>query len=175
MAAVNPSGTVFWFTGLSGAGKSTLAREFTNQLRRDGRTVVLLDGDHLRELFDEHRGHGRADRLAIAMRNGRLCKFLADQGVDVVCATISLFHQCHDWNRAHIDSYREIHVRAPLEVLQARDSKGLYGRAARNEVTDVVGIDIPAEEPLRPDLVVDNDGCRVPADVVTDLWKALGL
>jgi adenylylsulfate kinase len=175
MAAVNTGGTVFWFTGLSGSGKSTLAREFTNRLRQSGRPVVFLDGDDLRALFDEHRGHGRDDRLAIAMRNGRLCRLLADQGVDVVCATISLFHQCHDWNRAHIASYREIHVRAPLEVLRQRDSKGLYAGAARREVIDVVGVDIPAEEPLRPDLSVDNDGRRPPGDVVTDLWKALAL
>ena len=42
---------VIWITGLSGSGKSTLAREVVNILREKGNTVILLDGDELREVF----------------------------------------------------------------------------------------------------------------------------
>ena len=168
-------GTVYWFTGLSGAGKSTLARLFCERLRRTGAPVLLLDGDELREVFGGDLGHTRADRLAIASRNGRLCRMIANQGIDVVCATISLFHECHDWNRRHIERYREIHVTAPMHVLESRDKHQLYARARRGEVSDVVGVDIDAEEPRTPDLVIDNGGAASPDDVVDRVWQALGV
>lgn len=163
-------GTVYWFTGYAGAGKSTLARLFAERLRTAGRAVIVLDGDELRAMFGGDLGYGRDDRLQSAMRNARLCKLLSDQGIDVVCATISLFHACHGWNREHIPRYREIFVTAPMAVLAARHPKGLYdGKDSR----EVVGVDVPAEEPERPDLVVMNDG-QQPAEMVVDqVWATL--
>lgn len=168
------AGTVYWMTGMSGSGKTTLARLFVARLRAAGRAVVLFDGDELRGVF-QGDGHAEADRRRVAMRNARLCKLVADQGMDVVCATISLFHECHRWNRAHLSKYVEIHVRASLEVLRVRDSKALYALAERGEVTDVVGLHIRAEEPENPDVTLDNDGHVPPETVVEHLWKELGL
>src|SRR5580658_2984713 len=81
-------GRVFWITGLSGAGKTTLGRELWRRLRAAGRPVVFLDGDALRSAIAEDLGHDARDRRRSAMRNARLCRLLADQGSDVVCATI---------------------------------------------------------------------------------------
>lgn len=166
-------GTVYWFTGLSGAGKSTLALLFCERLRAEGHCVALLDGDRLRDVFGGDLGHSIADRRASAMRNSRLCQLLAEQGIDVVCATISLFHDCQDWNRANLTNYQEIHVRASRETLEARDPKGIYSRARAGELRDVIGIDLPAEEPRSPDVVIDNDGVRPADDVVADVWRAV--
>jgi hypothetical protein len=87
------------------------------------------------------------------MRNARLCRMLADQGAHVVCATISLFHEVHRWNRDNIPGYREIYLQVPLEELRRRNSKGIY-----SGTSDVVGVDVQAETPLAPDLVIDNHG-----------------
>ena len=167
------AGTVYWFTGLSGAGKSTLAAVFCDRLRASGRTVVCLDGDRLREVFGADLGHSLDDRRASAMRNSRLCQLLAEQGVDVVCATISMFHACQEWNRANLPYYREIYVRAARTTLENRDHKGIYAGVRRGELTNVMGIDLPVEEPQQPDVVVDNDGQRSPAEVVSSLWRDL--
>ncbi len=147
-------GRVFWITGLSGAGKTTLGRELSNRLRAAGHPVTFLDGDALRSVIAEDLGHSKEDRRRSAMRNARLCRLLAEQGADVVCATISLFHEVQRWNRENIPGYREIYLRVPLEELQRRDSKGIYAGARR----DVVGLDVPAEAPEAPDLVLDNHG-----------------
>ena len=152
------AGRVFWLTGLSGAGKTTLARELSARLRADDHPVIFLDGDALRGAIAEDLEHNATDRRRSAMRNARLCRLLAEQGMDVVCATISLFHEVHRWNRENIPGYREIYLRVPLDELRRRDSKGLYSGAQHGNARDIVGLDVPAEIPQSPDLTLDNYG-----------------
>lgn len=151
-------GRVFWITGLSGAGKTTVGRELCRRLRAAGRPTIFLDGDALRGAIADDLGHGARDRLLSATRNARLCKLLAAQGMDVVCATISLFHDVQRWNRENIPDYREIYLRVPIEELRRRDSKGIYALAQRGEAPEVVGLSVRAEVPEKPDLVLDNYG-----------------
>lgn len=154
MSETPEAGTVYWITGLSGAGKTTLGRLLYKHLLSAGKSTVFLDGDELREVFGGDLGHDRADRLKSATRNARICKMLSDQGINVVCTTISLFHECHDWNRKNIKKYLEIFLDCPKSVLSGRDSKGLYTADADN----VVGLHIAEEKPLKPDLVLNTDG-----------------
>ncbi len=165
-------GRVFWITGLSGAGKTTLGRELWGRLRAAGRPAIFLDGDALRGAIAEDLDHSVGSRLQSATRNARLCGLLARQGIDVVCATISLFHSVQRWNRENIPDYREIYLRVPAEELRRRDSKGIYARAQRGEARDVVGLDVPAETPEKPDLVLDNYGAL---DVTTAVDRILAV
>ncbi|HTS51318.1 MAG TPA: adenylyl-sulfate kinase [Bryobacteraceae bacterium] len=150
-------GRVFWITGLSAAGKTSLGHALTAKLRASGFQVVFLDGDTLRTAISNDLGYSPENRRAAAMRNGRLCRMLAEQGFEVVCSTISLFHEVQRWNRENIPRYNEIFVRAPLEELRRRDTKGIY-LAASETGGNVVGLDIPAEIPEAPDLILDNHG-----------------
>ena len=152
------AGRVIWVTGLSGVGKTTLARELSAQLRRGGRRVILLDGDDLRQVLNDTRGYSEGERRDLAARYSKLCQLLASQGVDVICATMCLFHACHRWNREHIPRYVEIYLKADPAVLIARDVNGIYSRARRGEVDDVVGFGVPYEEPQTPDLTIDRNG-----------------
>src|SRR5579863_10310577 len=163
-------GRVFWITGLSGAGKTSVGRELCDRLRAAGGKVTWLDGDDLRSAIAEDLGHNASDRRRSAMRNARLCRLLADQGADVVCATISLFHEVQRWNRENIPGYREIYLRVPIEELRRRNSKGIYAGAQRGDTRDVVGLDVPAEAPEAPDLVLDNYG---PLDVAMAVDRIL--
>jgi adenylylsulfate kinase-like enzyme/phosphohistidine swiveling domain-containing protein len=160
-------GRVFWITGLSGAGKTTLGQELSRRLRAVGRSVTFLDGDALRAVIAEDLGHNADNRRQSAMRNARLCRLLAGQGSDVVCATISLFHEVQRWNRENIPGYREIYLQVPLDELRRRDSKGIYAGAS-----NVVGIDVPAEAPESPDLVLDNYGAL---DIATAVDRILAV
>ena len=165
-------GRVFWITGLSGAGKTTLGRELWARLRAAGRPATLLDGDALRTVIAEDLDHSAGDRRRSAMRNARLCRLLAEQGADVVCATISLFHEVQRWNRENVPGYREIYLRVPIDELRRRDSKGIYAGAQRGEMRNIVGVDVPAEAPEAPDLVLDNYGAL---DVATAVDRILAV
>jgi len=151
------TGRVVWITGLSGSGKTTLSRAVAAAMRAGGRKVTLLDGDELRMVITGKVGHSEAERRGLAFRYASICQFLASEGIDVVCATMALFHACHKWNRENIPGYIEVYLKASLEKLVVRDPKGLYRRALQGEIRNVAGVDLAYEEPLTPDLVLDND------------------
>ena len=90
---------VVWIIGLSGSGKSTLANELVARANEVNGNTILLDGDFVREMFDNDLGHSLADRKKNAARICQLGKFLSDQGLNVVAAILSLFPESRDWNR----------------------------------------------------------------------------
>jgi glutamine kinase len=168
--AATSTGRVYWITGLSGAGKTTAGTELWRRLRAAGRSVILLDGDITREVIAEDLGHSAGHRRRSAMRNARLCRLLSNQGTDVVCTTISLFHEVQRWNRENIPGYCEIYLRVPMDELQRRDSKGIYAASNRGGIRDVVGLDVPAELPEAPDLTLDNFGTLDSFAAVDRIW-----
>jgi len=159
-------GRVFWITGLSAAGKTTIGRALSCELRASGSAVIFLDGDTLRSVVSSDLGYSTENRRAAAMRNGMLCRMLSEQGFDVVCATISLFHDVQCWNRENIPRYNEIFVQVPLEELKRRDTKGVYHVNGDQRAANIVGVDIAAEIPQAPDLVIDNENSLQPGEAV---------
>ena len=165
-------GTVYFFTGLAGAGKTTIGGLFYQRLKARKNDQVLLDGDQLRRLsFNKHSGYSTEERRAGAYYNFEMCKMLADQGIDVVLCSISMYHDCRSWAAEHIENYREIYVKAARETLYRRDQKGLYSSGAKN----VVGVDLLCEEPEAPDIVIENDGAESPEEIVDRLEVFFGL
>ena len=158
---MNPqkAGRVVWITGLSGAGKSVLATSLVARLRSVDGAILLLDGDELREIFGATsvnvQDYGREKRMALAMQYAYLCNILAKQGFTVVIATISLFKEVHAWNRENLQGYYEVYLRVPLEELRRRDPKGIYRRFDAGEIKDVVGLDLPFDEPNSSDWVLE--------------------
>ena len=158
----------YWITGLSGAGKTTIGKLWYAELKKSGKAAVFLDGDTLRQVFGDDLGYTEADRRKSAMRNARLCALLAEQGIDVVCCTISMFDSVRAWNRLHIPGYVEVYVKASPETLRRRDQKGLYSSGQ-----DVAGIHFSVEEPKRPDIVLENDGEKSPEEQIALLRQQI--
>jgi len=149
---------VVWLIGLSGSGKTTLGQEVVSQAGKVASNLVFIDGDVIRRIFSNDLGHSLADRRKNAERISRLCKFLDDQGISVVCAILSLFHESQEWNRQHIKNYFEVYLDVPFERLIERDSKGLYKKALSGELKNVAGIDLEFIPPKHPDLIIKNSG-----------------
>ena len=84
--------------------------------------------------------------------------------MNVVCCTISMFHEVREWNRKYIESYSEIYVKVSMETLISRDQKGLYSGKTTEREKEVVGVQTVSEEPRHPDLILDNDGDWTPEE-----------
>lgn len=153
-----PPGEVLWITGLSAAGKTTLAGMTVAEVRHRGGNVTFVDGDTIRELMGNDLDHTESDRLTNAYRIARLCRFLSGQGHHVVCSTMSLFDEIHQWNRQNIARYVEVFLKVPIETLQARDTKGIYYAEPASGKPRTVGVDLQFNPPRNPDIVHDNTG-----------------
>jgi adenylylsulfate kinase len=151
---------VIWLIGLSGAGKSTLANEIVAGANREGSKTILLDGDVIREIFGNDLGYSMEDRLKNAQRICQLGKLLDDQGFNVVTAILSLFPECREWNRENIENYYEVFIDSSIESLIERDSKGLYAKFNRGEISEVAGMDIDFPKPEKSDLVIKNSRAK---------------
>lgn len=169
-------GLAVWITGLSGAGKTTVASLLESRFHAASYPCVLLDGDAVRALLRREwgleTGHEWEQRLALAGLYAKLCQALVARGYDVVCATVSMFHEVRDWNRAHIPNYLEIYLRVPLDELRRRDPKGHYARSVEGG-GGMVGIGMLAEEPRTPDLVIDHAPNLTPDDSAQTIWRMI--
>lgn len=164
-------GTVYWITGLSGAGKTTIGKLLYEKIKVEHPNTVFLDGDTLRKVFGDDLGYSKEERRKCAMRYSRLCAMLQEQGMNVICCTISMFDSVREWNRENIRNYKEIYVKVSMDTLQKRDQKGLYSGMTEEEQKEVVGIHMEIEEPKYPDLILENDGDKTP---VEQLERILG-
>jgi adenylylsulfate kinase len=76
--------------------------------------------------------------------------------MNVICAILSIFPETREWNRKNVGDYYEVFIDVPIEILVERDSKGIYGKYNRGEISEVVGMDINFPIPDKADLVIKN-------------------
>ena len=72
----------------------------------------------------------------------------------------------------------EVYVNAPLAVCEARDPKGLYAKARRNQIKDFTGVSSPYQPPLKPEIELPTDKLTVAEAVekiLVHLEKTCGL
>ena len=151
-------GFCIWFTGLSGAGKSTTAEILTVLLQELGRQVTLLDGDVVRNNLSRGLGFSKEDRDANIRRIGFVASEIVKHHGAVICAAVSPYRATRNSVRSLVGDERfiEVFVNTPIEECERRDSKGMYEKARRGEITNFTGIDDPYEPPLDSELELDT-------------------
>ncbi len=167
-------GFAIWLTGLSGAGKSTIAERLVADLRARGAKVELLDGDIVRTNLSQGLGFSREDRDTNIRRIGFVAELLARNGVIVIVAAISPYRAVRDEVKGKIGRFVEVHVDCPIEVLTARDVKGLYKRALAGEIAHFTGISDPYEPPDNPCVTVRSDRETVD-ESLGKIWRVIEL
>lgn len=166
-------GTVYFFTGLAGAGKTTIGGMFYERLKEISPDAELIDGDQARRSDPNDTGVMDEDRYTTEARKAGAwdmfawCRDIASEGRDVVVCSISMYTEIRTWNRENIENYREIYLKVTQETLYKRDQKKLYSSKTKN----VVGVDLPWDEPGHSSIVIQNDGQESPEEIVERLFK----
>ncbi len=172
-------GCVVWLTGLSGSGKSTIARRLEQKLLEMGRTAYVLDGDNLRFKLNKDLGFSPEDRTENIRRVGRVAELFCDAGVICITAFISPYRVDRDAAREMVPDGRfvEVHVATDLATCEARDPKGLYGKARAGEIKGFTGIDAPYEAPAAAEITLSTADRSVDAscDALIEGLQGLGL
>lgn len=166
---------IIWITGLSGAGKTTLGKLVVKELSQQGESVILLDGDELRNALGETKNYSAAARLDLANKYSRLALLVASQGITVVVSTVALIREIHLWNRANLPGYFEVFLKVPIDELRRRDPKGIYRRFDKGELSNVAGLDLKIDEPVKPDLCLEYKEGMLPEIELEKLLEALAL
>ena len=119
---------LYWFTGQPGAGKTTLAQLLKSKLQLQGsdKKIVILDGDEIRDLFNnkDYSIQGRKNNVEMVQN---CCRFLvkndiipivcmvspfADQRSKIVCELdgVEIFVECIEKRgreQFHVDYYEQ--------------------------------------------------------------------
>ena len=126
-------GCTVWLTGLSGAGKTSIAFQVEAYLVNRGIAAYGLDGDNIRKGLNKNLGFSEEDRTENIRRVAEVAKLFADSGHICLCSFVSPFEKDRLMAREiHEEAelpFFEVFIDTPLNVCEARDTKGLYKRA----------------------------------------------
>ena len=158
---------VIWFTGLPGSGKSTLANALEIRMYKKNIRTMTLDGDNIRRGINSELGFSEEEREENLRRIAYISKIMIDAGVVCLSAFVSPLNKYRSMIKTIVGegNFVEVFVNTPNEICEKRDVKGLYAKARKGEINDFTGVNAPFENPLNPDIVIDNSNSDIEASV----------
>lgn len=145
---------IIWITGLSGSGKTTIASCLMKKYKKKLPELINIDGDLVRQLYGNKLGFNEKSRIIQIKRIQKLCFFLEKQKLHIIASALYNNLSLLKWNRKNFSDYFEIYINAPLSLVKKRDTKNIYKKFSAGKVKNVVGLDIPWEGPINPDLEI---------------------
>jgi adenylylsulfate kinase len=167
---------VIWVTGLPGSGKTSIAWEFVKLL--DAGTYEMLRLDEFRKNIVPEPKYTEEERDLVYNAVGVMASLLVRHGVNVIIDATAHRKKWRDKARNEIDQFYEVYIKCPLDVCMHREAQRLdnlivsdmYRKALerkkklesgekveKTEVGEVIGVDVPYEEPENPELVIESE------------------
>tara|TARA_B100000787_G_C16142515_1_gene272663 strand:+ start:370 stop:888 length:519 start_codon:yes stop_codon:yes gene_type:complete len=145
-------GKLFWVTGYSGSGKTQISKKIYSQIKKSYGPTILFSGDDIRRIFNL-KGYSYKERNEIVMKYCKLARSITSQNINVIFAVVGLMHKVRVWNRKNIKNYIEIYVKSDLKKIIKKRKKKIYHQNVKN----IVGLDIKAELPKKPNIILNNN------------------
>ena len=145
-------GYVIWITGFPGSGKSKISSLIHEKIEKQFGKTIRLSGDDLRILLNLN-GYSKKERKKIGFIYHDICKKISDSGVNILIDVVCLFHNIREKNRKFLKNYIEIYIQTDFKKVKKRKNKTFY----KNKTKNVWGIDLKAELPKQPDILIKND------------------
>lgn len=150
-------GRVYWMVGQSGAGKTTIAAALERQWTAEGKYVVVLDGDNLRSGLNSGLGFSKEDRLENIRRAAEVAKILVSNGAIVLACFVCPLESMRSVAKSILThDFVEVYIKASIEVLVERDTKGFYKKALEGKMENLTGINSEFEEPKQADITIET-------------------
>jgi len=122
--------------------------------------VLLVDGDTIRSTVHNDFDFSPESIKKNSHRIIDLCKEKIAFYDYIIVSVIAPFEETREYARRILgDNYKEIYVKASLNELVRRDTKGLYKKALIGKLKNLIGFDpkTPYETPENPNLTIDTD------------------
>jgi adenylylsulfate kinase len=154
---------IIWFTGLSGSGKTTLANNLFTYLNEKKQRVHIIDGDVVRNKKEKNIFTPEA----IISNNEKiieLCINIQNDYDHILVTVIAPFEKTRVTAKDKFKTnYIEVYVKAEIDTVTKRDTKGLYKKAMQGNLKYMIGLDnrVPYEEPLNPKIVIDTNSDNI--------------
>jgi adenylylsulfate kinase len=169
---------VIWLTGYPGSGKTSIAQQFVDILALGTTECEWLRLDEFRKKIVPEPEYTERERDIVYNAVGVLAAFLAQHTVNVLVDATAHRKKWRDRARAQIENFYEVYVKCPLDICMEREShrednlivSEMYKKAIKrkkklekgekvekSEVGDVIGVDVPYEEPEDPELIIETD------------------
>ncbi len=157
MIIKTPEPFTIWLIGPSASGKSTIAKELYNKIQSKVSKVIILDGDNIRDLFDNRYGYDATSRSKVTKRYIKLVKWLESFQISSIVSVISPFEKDRLECKESLIGYKQIYLKCSMENRMLRDKKNLYKPALEGLKKDVIDVDIPFDQSNINDLVIETD------------------
>lgn len=156
-------GITYWLFGISGTGKSTIAQAWHQRWPSQGRPVVVLDEEYLKQGINSDLSASSIMKDEPTRRIAELAKLFNTNGSDVIVAAITPLQSQRTLALEIIGklAFKEIYIDAPIQICQRRDPKGIYVKALSGRMNHFPGVNAPFELPSTNVLKISTDQCSV--------------
>ena len=145
-------GILFWITGLSGSGKTAIAKKIKKRISHLYGPTIELSGDDFRKIFKLNKYTKKA-RIENLPKYLHFCKLITNQKINLIFNLIGMYNRARNWNKKNIDNYVEIYIKSDIRKIIKLKKKAIYFKNKKN----IVGLDIKAEFPKKPNIIIKND------------------
>lgn len=144
-------GIVFWTEGFSGSGKSSILNLIHKKIEKKFGTTLNISGDDLRHLYNLH-GYKKSDRIKNSYKFSEFLSFLSKKKINVLYSVVGLNHSARKIYKSKIKNFLVTLIDADIIKIIRLGKKKTY-----KDKKYILGIDIKAEYPKKPNFIIKND------------------
>lgn len=151
---------VMWITGLPGSGKSTVALKVKGKIA----DVVILRSDEIRKIITPDPKYSGRERDYVYKALVYTAKTVCELGHNVIIDATGNKRFWRQLARKVITEFYEVYLWCSIEQCMEREKTRIEKHGAPDEIYrkgkegwPVPGINIPYEEPEKPELVIDTE------------------
>lgn len=158
-----------WITGLPGSGKTAIARKVRKLLEDSGiANVKVLELDEIRKFITPQPTYSDEEREIVYASLVYMAKLLVKCDISVIIDATANMRKYRERARETIPNFAEVYVTCSLDMCMKRERRrkakyapaGIYKKATTEGAT-VPGVNVPYEEPLNPEIVVESETLSV--------------